>query len=105
MIMNLEDLRECSQYDKLVVNGDMHWHFLDSWLFTDWKDVDSFPGKASVAEGVIVTSNDESYAAQLVLLKHDDLKSCSATLLLKKDANNNDWDISVNVISIEKENI
>lgn len=41
----------------------MHWHFLDSWLFTDWKDVDSFPGKASVAEGVIVTSNDESYAA------------------------------------------
>lgn len=41
----------------------MHWHFLDSWLFTDWKDVDNFPGKASAAEGVIVTSNDESYAA------------------------------------------
>lgn len=104
MKVQLEDMRKCSQYDKLLLNGNMHWQFLDSWLFTDWKDSDVFPGKECKAEGVVLTDEDESYAAQLLLVSHDDLNAMSLQLYLKKDANASSWDSSVNITSIEKEN-
>jgi len=73
-------------------------------LFTDWRHTDNFPGEECIAEGVVLIDADESYAAELVLIKHNDLNQMSAMVYLKKDANAVAWDSSANIVSIEKEN-